>query len=419
MSILSELRTLTPKQRNTVLASYLGWTLDAFDFFILVFVLKDVAAEFSTSVKAVSYAIALTLMMRPLGALVFGLAADRFGRRPVLMANVLFYSVMELLSGFAPSMTALLILRALFGIAMGGEWGIGASLAMESIPPRLRGPVSGLLQTGYPTGYLIASVVFALFFEHIGWRGMFVLGAAPALLVLYIRRGVEESPVFIAHAEKRADGFIAHARDMARIGRKHIWLFLYSILLMAAFNAFSHGTQDLYPTFLREQHSFDAHSVGIIVIIGNIGAIIGGLTSGTLSERFGRRRMIATMALLALPVIPLWAYSSTPIFLALGAFLIQIAVQGAWGIVPAHLNELSPNEVRGTFPGFAYQLGNLIVSLAAPLQAALAEGRGGDYSFALASVAAAVAVVLALLATLGVEKHGVAFTSTTPPPAGD
>ncbi|MEN6541496.1 MFS transporter [Parvibaculum sp.] len=419
MSILSELRTLTPKQRNTVLASYLGWTLDAFDFFILVFVLKDVAAEFSTSVKAVSYAIALTLMMRPVGALVFGLAADRFGRRPVLMANVLFYSLMELLSGFAPSITALLIMRALFGIAMGGEWGIGASLAMESIPPRLRGPVSGLLQTGYPTGYLIASVVFALFFEHIGWRGMFILGAAPALLVLYIRRGVEESPVFLAHAEKRAEGLLAHAKDMVRIGRKHIWLFLYSILLMAAFNAFSHGTQDLYPTFLREQHSFDAHSVGIIVVIGNIGAIIGGLTSGTLSERFGRRRMIATMALLALPVIPLWAYSTTPMFLAIGAFLIQIAVQGAWGIVPAHLNELSPNEVRGTFPGFAYQLGNLIVSLAAPLQAALAEGRGGDYSFALASVAAGVAVVLALLATLGVEKHGVAFTSTTPPPAGD
>lgn len=416
MSILSELRTLTPKQRNTVLASYLGWTLDAFDFFILVFVLKDVAAEFSTSVKAVSYAIALTLMMRPVGALVFGLAADRFGRRPVLMANVLFYSLMELLSGFAPSMTALLILRALFGIAMGGEWGIGASLAMESIPPRLRGPVSGLLQTGYPTGYLIASVVFALFFEHIGWRGMFILGAAPALLVLYIRRGVEESPVFIAHAEKRAEGLLAHAKDMARIGRKHIGLFFYSIILMAAFNAFSHGTQDLYPTFLREQHAFDAHAVGVIVIIGNIGAIIGGLTSGTLSERFGRRRMIATMALLALPVIPLWAYSTTPFFLAIGAFLIQIAVQGAWGIVPAHLNELSPNEVRGTFPGFAYQLGNLMVSLAAPLQAALAEGRGGDYGFALASVAAGVAVVLALLATFGVEKHGVAFTSTTPPP---
>lgn len=414
MSILSELRTLTPKQKNTVLAAYLGWTLDAFDFFILVFVLKDVAAEFTTSVKAVSYAIALTLMMRPVGALLFGLAADRFGRRPVLMANILFYSVMELLSGFAPSLTVLIVLRALFGIAMGGEWGVGASLAMESIPPRLRGPVSGLLQTGYPSGYLIASVVFGLFFEQIGWRGMFVVGAAPALLVLYIRWGVEESPVFIAHAEKRADSFLAHLGDMVGIGRKHLLLFLYAILLMAAFNAFSHGTQDLYPTFLREQHGFDAHAVGIIVVIGNIGAIIGGLTSGTLSERFGRRRMISTMALLALPVIPLWAYSTTPLFLALGAFLIQIAVQGAWGIVPAHLNELSPDEVRGTFPGFAYQLGNLIVSLAAPLQAGLAESRGGDYSFALAIVAGVVAVVLAGLALAGVEKHGVHFAGTKP-----
>jgi SHS family lactate transporter-like MFS transporter len=413
MSTLTELRNLTPKQKNAVLASYLGWTLDAFDFFILVFVLKDVAAEFSTDVKSASYAIALTLMMRPVGALIFGLAADRYGRRPVLMTNILFYSTMELLSGFAPSLTVLIVLRALFGVAMGGEWGVGASLAMETIPPKLRGVVSGLLQTGYPTGNLIASLAFVIFFPLVGWRGMFVLGAVPALLVLYIRWGVEESPVYLAHAARRTGGILAHAKEMLGIGRSHLLLFLYAIALMAAFNAFSHGTQDLYPTFLREQHKFDAHAVGLIVIIGNLGAIIGGLVSGTLSERFGRRRMIACAALLALPVIPLWAYSTTPLLLGLGGFLIQICVQGAWGIVPAHLNELSPDEVRGTFPGFAYQLGNLIVSLAAPLQAGIAQSHGGDYSLALASVAGAVAVVLAALAWFGVEKHGVAFGTGT------
>ncbi|MDR3498540.1 MAG: MFS transporter [Parvibaculum sp.] len=410
MSILSDLRLLTPKQRNAVLASYLGWTLDAFDFFILVFVLKDVAAEFSTDVQSASYAIALTLMMRPVGALIFGLAADRYGRRPVLMLNILFYSTMELLSGFAPTLTALIVLRALFGIAMGGEWGVGASLAMETIPPKLRGPVSGLLQTGYPTGNLIASLVFFIFFPLVGWRGMFVIGAAPALLVLYIRWGVEESPVYIAHKMRRGGaGLLAHAKEILGISKTNILLFLYAIALMAAFNAFSHGTQDLYPTFLREQHGFDVHAVSLIVIIGNIGAIIGGLTSGTLSERFGRRRMIAIAALLALPVIPLWAYSTSTFYLALGGFLIQICVQGAWGIVPAHLNELSPDELRGTFPGFAYQLGNLIVSLAAPLQAGIAKSHGGDYSLALASVAGGVAIVLAALAWFGVEKKGVAF----------
>jgi SHS family lactate transporter-like MFS transporter len=231
----------------------------------------------------------------------------------------------------------------------------------------------------------------------------------PALLVLYIRWGVEESPVYLSHAARRTGGILAHAKEMLGIGKSHLLLFLYAIALMAAFNAFSHGTQDLYPTFLREQHKFDAHAVGLIVIIGNLGAIIGGLVSGTLSERFGRRRMIACAALLALPVIPLWAYSTTPLLLGLGGFLIQICVQGAWGIVPAHLNELSPDEVRGTFPGFAYQLGNLIVSLAAPLQAGIAQSHGGDYSLALASVAGGVAVVLAALAWFGVEKHGISF----------
>ncbi len=411
MPILSELRLLTTQQRKTVLASYLGWTLDAFDFFILVFVVKDVAAEFTTDIKAVTYAITLTLMVRPLGALIFGLAAERFGRRPTLMVDVILYSALEFASGFAPNLTVFIVLRILYGIAMGGEWGVGASLAMETIPPRARGIVSGILQAGYPSGYLIASIVFGLLFEHIGWRGMFMIGALPALLVLYIRRHVEESPAFLARQKQPRGSGIFDAI------RKNALLFLYAVLLMTAFNFFSHGTQDLYPTFLRQQHGFDPHTVGIIAVVYNIGAILGGLTCGFLSERYGRRRVIAVAALCALPVIPLWALVSSPWLLGLGAFLMQFAVQGAWGIVPVHLNELSPDEVRSTFPGFAYQLGNLFASVNATLQAELAQARNGNYAFALSITVAVVALILAGLAAIGVEKRGVAFGEPEPPKA--
>jgi MFS transporter, SHS family, lactate transporter len=401
--MLQMLRVLTPKQRGTVLASYLGWTLDAFDFFILVFVMEDIAKEFGTDIKDVTFAIFLTLAARPLGALIFGLAADRFGRRPVLMINILAYSLLEFASGFAPSLAALLVLRALFGVAMGGEWGVGASLTMESIPPRTRGAVSGLLQTGYPSGYLIASIVYFALYGLIGWRGMFMVGALPALLVVYIRAKVEESPAFLARTyERQKPGLISMLRDYG--GR-----FVYVVLLMTAFNFFSHGTQDLYPTFLRLQHHFDPHTIGLIAIVYNIGAILGGITFGTLSERIGRRRGIVIAALGALLVIPLWAYGTSPVALAIGAFFMQFAVQGAWGIVPVHLNELSPHDLRGTFPGVAYQTGNLLASVNATLQASLAHANGGNYAFALALVAAIVAVVLAALTALGIEARGVKF----------
>lgn len=403
MSILSELGALTPKQKKTVLASYLGWTLDAFDFFILVFVLKDIAAEFNVEHGAVALAITLTLAVRPLGALIFGLAADRFGRRPTLIVDIVLYSALEFASGFAPTLTVFILLRVLYGIAMGGEWGVGASLAMETIPAGARGIVSGILQAGYPSGYLLASIVFGLLFDYVGWRGMFMIGALPALLVLYIRRHVDESPAYLSREVGK------RGMNIGQAIRRNAWLFVYAIVLMTAFNFFSHGTQDLYVTFLREQHHFDTHLTSLIAIAYNVGAICGGLFCGYLSQLYGRRRVISLAAICALPVIPLWAFSETAYWLALGAFLIQFFVQGAWGIVPVHLNELSPDEVRGTFPGFAYQIGNLIASCNANLQTGIAERHGGNYSIALASVAGTVAVVLALLAWFGPEKHGVAF----------
>jgi len=406
----ADLRALNPRQRNAIVASYLGWTLDAFDFFLLVFVLKDIAAEFKTDVTAVSVAIVLTLAARPVGALLFGLAADRWGRRPTLMVDIVCYSAIEFASGFAPSLTALLILRTLYGVAMGGEWGVGASLTMETIPPRTRGVVSGMLQAGYPSGYLIASIVYGLLFTTIGWRGMFMIGAAPALLVLYIRSKVDESPSFQARRARLSGG------SLWQTIRNNLGLFVFSIVLMTAFNFFSHGTQDLYPTFLQVQRHMTPHEVGIIAVVYNIGAIIGGIGFGALSERIGRRLGIVIAALIALPVIPLWAYAPNAFWLAVGAFLMQIAVQGAWGIVPAHLNELSPEEVRGTFPGFTYQLGNLLASGNATLQAAIASSYGGDYAFALAIVAAVVAVAVALLAWFGgVEARGVRFAGAPHP----
>ena len=374
----------TSVQRSVVIASFLGWTLDAFDFFLMVFVLKDIAQEFGVAIPDVTFAILLTLAMRPVGAFLFGRAADRWGRRPTLMVDVLLYSFIEFASGFSPNLTVLLVLRALYGVAMGGEWGVGASLTMESIPPHARGFVSGLLQSGYPTGYFIASLVYGLLFPMIGWRGMFMVGVLPALLVLYIRRSVPESPSWNRAASAR--------RSTVSILRSHWRLGIYAVALMTAFNFFSHGTQDLYPTFLQVQHGLSPHAVGTIAAIYNVGAIVGGILCGSLSERIGRRRMIVIAALLSLPVLPLWAFSDSAVLLAMGAFLMQVAVQGAWGVIPVHLNELSPGEARGTFPGFVYQLGNLLASVNATIQSGYAEDHGGDYSSILAIVAACAAM---------------------------
>ena len=404
MSLIADIKSLEPSQRSAIWASYLGWTLDAFDFFLMVFMLSTIAREFGTDVKAVAQGVFLTLAARPLGAFIFGWLGEHFGRRPVLMADIIFFSVFELASGFAPTLTSLLVLRFLFGVGMGGEWGLGASLVMESIPAKLRGPVSGLLQSGYPSGYFVASLVYFLLFDTIGWRGMFMVGVAPALLVLLIRIHVKESPVFEARRGK------ARANPIAELVR-HWKIALYLVVLMTAFNFFSHGTQDLYPTFLQKQHHFDTHTTGILAAVMNLGAMVGGISFGIWSERIGRKRAIIIASLLALPVIPLFAFSVTPLMLALGGFLMQVAVQGAWGIVPVHLNELSPPLARSLFPGFAYQLGNLIASKNAPIQAGIAEAHGDNYGLALALVCGTVAVVIAVWTALGPERKNADFAA--------
>jgi MFS transporter, SHS family, lactate transporter len=391
----------TRSQRNVVVAAYLGWTLDAFDFFLMVFMFKDISTELHSSMQVVSTAVLLTLGMRPVGAFLFGRLADRFGRKPTLVWNILAYSLLELASGFAPTMTTLLIVRAMFGVAMGGEWGIGSALTMETIPPSARGFVSGLLQAGYPSGYFLASLAVYLLYDRLGWRYMFVLGVIPAVLVFFVRRGVDESPAWKEQQHTPRMGIL----DVLRRDWK---LAVYGIILMTAFNFFSHGSQDAYPgLFLKVQHHFDTHLGSLMTAVGNIGAICGGLFFGSISEKIGRRRAIMIAALIALPALPFWAFGSTPLILAAGAFLMQISVQGAWGVIPVHLNELSPPEIRATFPGFVYQLGNLLAAVNLNLQVAIAEAHGNDYGLAMAIVVGTVAIVIALMVAFGPERRGI------------
>src|ERR1700683_617128 len=394
----------TKSQRNVVIAAYLGWTLDAFDFFLMVFMFKDISADLHSSMQVVSTAVFLSLAMRPVGAFLFGRLADRFGRKPALMWNIAAFSILELASGFAPTMTTLLIVRALFGVAMGGEWGIGSALTMESIPASSRGFVSGLLQTGYPSGFLLASLAVYLFYDRLGWRYMFVLGVLPAVLVFFIRRGIDESPAWTEQRLAPRMGFVnVLTRDWK--------LTLYAIALMTAFNFFSHGSQDAYPNlFLKVQHHFDKHTIALMAVLLNVGAIRGRIFFGFLSQRIGRRRTIAIAALIALPVLPFWAFGSTIPVLAVGVFLIQISVQGAWGVIPAHLNELSPPEIRATFPGFVYQLGNLFAAVNLNLQVWIAEAHNNDYGLAMAIVVGSVSVVITLMVAFGPERRGVAMS---------
>jgi MFS transporter, SHS family, lactate transporter len=381
---------------HTLIASFLGWTLDAFDFFVLIFVLPSVAREFHRSIVDVAFAITATLAMRPVGALIFGWFADRYGRRLPLMIDVMLYSVLEVLSGLAPSYGWFLFLRALFGVAMGGEWGVGASIAMEAVPARWRGLLSAMLQEGYAVGYLLAAAAYFLVFPLWGWRPLFFLGGAPALLTLYIRSKVPESKSWEVMRPPRG--------AIIRAIRTNLLTFLYLVLLMTMMNLVSHGTQDLYPTFLKLQRGLDARTVGTIAIIYNIGALIGGLTFGYLSDQFGRRRAMAAAVLCGLLIVPLWIYPRSLVWLTAGAFLMQFMVQGAWGAIPAHLVELSPPQVRGLFSGFAYQLGVLFAANAAFVEALIAQHLG--YSAALALVASIVLIGDAIVIALGRERKG-------------
>ena len=401
---------LTPDQRNSFIAALLGWTMDAFDYFLVVLVYAEIAHDFGTSLTKMAFLTTVTLAMRPVGALLFGLWTDRAGRRTPLIVDVSFYSVVGFLCAFAPNYTVLLVLRLLYGIGMGGEWGIGAALAMEKIPPERRGFFSGLLQQGYSCGYLLAALSYLVVHSALGlsWRWFFGLSILPAGISLLVRTRVHESEVWeTTRAKMRATR--TRFRDVF-LDRRVLRRFVYLIALMTVFNWMSHGTQDLYPTFLREGHHLSAATTSWIAVLYNIGAFFGGIYFGALSERFGRRRTIVLCALLGLPIVPLFAWSQGAALLCLGAFLMQVVVQGAWGVVPAHLTELSPDAIRGFYPGVTYQLGNLLAAFNLPIQQALAARYG--YPFALTVTIVPVLCVLAILTGVGREARGIRFGTT-------
>lgn len=412
---MKQIRSLTVSQRRAFTACFLGWTLDAFDFFLLTYCLDSVAADFHVGLKTVAESLFWTLAMRPVGALLFGLLAEKIGRRPTLMLNIICFSVFELASAFAPTFPIFLISRAFFGIAMGGEWGVGAALALESLPAEGRGFFSGLLQEGYVIGNLAAAAVagiFGLVLAHFhpqgflgSWRMLFVIGSLPAVLVIYVRMHVQESPAWTA--SRQGDLRVAKREPLGKQIASYLPAFLGLTILMFAFTSFSHGTQDLYATFVKHDYKLSVPTASAVSMVGSVGALLGGIFCGTLSERFGRRRTIIIAALMAIPMIPLWAWSHTAVMLAAGGFLMQFMVQGAWGIIPVHLNELSPGPVRAIFPGLAYQLGNLLSSRNSVFQAEIASKfYGGRLAPAMAWTVLIVAVIVAVVTALGKEAKG-------------
>jgi len=388
---------------HAVTAGFLGWTLDAFDFFVVIFLYDVLAAQFHVEKSAIIWTTTATLAFRPVGALIFGMLADRYGRRMPLIANVIYFSAIEVACGFAPNYKTFLVLRCLYGIGMGGEWGVGASLAMEHAPRKWRGLLSGILQSGYSIGYLLAAVAARVVLPTLGWRWMFWIGGLPALLALYVRTHVPESEAWRQHR-------VPTMAAIVETTGKHWKLFAYLVLLMTLFMFLSHGTQDLYPDFLKHEHSVAPNRVAYIAILYNIGAVVGAILFGHLSEKLGRRYSILAALALSLAMIPMWAFGGTLVILAIGAFVMQMGVQGAWGIVPAHLNEVAPDAVRGLVPGLAYQLGILIASPTSNIEHKLRDRFG--YSWALAGFEIAVIVALAVVTWAGKENKGKEFAAS-------
>ena len=402
---MAELRIESPRSSSSdrfhaMGAGFLGWTLDAFDFFVVIFLFDTLAAHFHVPKRDIVLSVTLTLAMRPVGALIFGMLSDRYGRRGPLMVNVIYFATIEVMCGFAPNFTVFLILRMLFGIGMGGEWGVGASLVMEHAPVRWRGVLSGILQSGYPIGYLLAAVAARVVLPNLGWRAMFWVGGIPALLALYIRTKVPESEAWQQHR-------VARTIDGPRIALQNWRLSLYMIVLMFLMNCLSHGTQDLYPDFLKHGHGIAPNTVAYITMFYNVGAVVGAIIFGLLSERIGRRYSMLTALVVAVAIIPAWAFGSSLMVLAVGAFLMQVGVQGAWGIIPVHLNELSPDSVRGLLPGFTYQIGILFAASTPSIEFALRDRLG--YAWALTAFELMVMAALSLVLIFGREKRGRSF----------
>lgn len=393
----------TPGWQFAVTAGFLGWVLDAFDFFVVVFLFSELMEKFHVGKPAIVWSLTMTLAMRPVGAFLFGALADRFGRRKPLIGCVVFFSTVTVLSGFAPTYVVFLAMRALYGIGMGGYWGIGASYAMESAPRRRRGVLSGMMQGGYPGGYLLAAIGMQTIAPRFGWQAMFVVGTIVAVLIVLITLKAPESDAWKLHRQPSYKAMIVIMLEYKKA-------LAYLLLLMTVMTCLSHGTQDLYPDFLKSI-PWVAHAsvLGMkatygIPVLYNTGAIIGALIFGQLSEKIGRRHTIMLALVLCLISMPAWAFGGTLLAIVLGSCFMQMGVQGAFGVIPAHLNELSPSAIRGLFTGFVYQLGILLSSPLSPLQNLLQRHFG--YSWALVTFEVCVIVCLLLIIGFGPEHRG-------------
>jgi MFS transporter, SHS family, lactate transporter len=395
--IATNAEVVTPRWGFAVSSGILGWILDAFDFFVLVFLVDVLANNFHVGKGDIVWTITITLAMRPVGAVVLGSLADRYGRRRPLIACVLYFSIITALTPFAPSYAIFVALRALYGIGMGGYWGIGASLVMESSPKRWRGLFSGIMQAGYSVGYLLAAVALRTIEPRFGWRWMFLCGLILAALIAVLTLLSPESSSWEKHR-------LASFGEVARVVWEHKKDFVYLVLMMTAITCLSHGTQDLYPDFLKTVHRFSNAVVSNLAILYNLGAIAGALVVGHYSDRLGRRVAILLALLICALSIPLWAFGSTITMLALGSFMMQFGVQGAFGVIPAHLNELSPSSVRSLFPGVVYQLGVLCAAPSVVIEYNLRKQFG--YQWALTIFEVCVIFCLFLIFGFGPERKG-------------
>ncbi|MDR3734358.1 MAG: MFS transporter [Acidobacteriaceae bacterium] len=386
---------------SSYLAGMAGWTLDAFDYFLVVFSLTAIGTTFHKSDATVAGALFATMVLRPVGALLFGTMADRYGRRPALIVNLVLFSVVTMATALAPTFLSFLIIRAIFGVVMGGQWGIGTSLAMEKVPPRLRGFLSGVLQQGYALGNLLAAIATYFLAAHYSWRLLFMIAAVPALPIAYLCYAyVEESDVW------RSTRHNTWA-DMGKAFYHHKWLLVYITLFMTAISMTSHGSQDMYPAFLQRQWGVGVQMRSMLTGITTLGALVGGVCVGYLSDRIGRRKAMTLAIGGALLAIPLWAFAPSLPLLVLGGFLMQFMVQGSFGVVPAHLAEMTPNSLRGSLPGLGYQFGILLAASIPPLEASLARTYG--YPHVMAGVMAVVLCTAGVMTMLGKERHAVDF----------
>jgi SHS family lactate transporter-like MFS transporter len=394
-TVANDTEGVSPRWGFAVSSGILGWILDAFDFFVLVFLVDVLANNFHVRKGDIVWTITITLAMRPVGAVVLGSLADRYGRRRPLIACVLYFSIITALTPFAPSYAVFVVLRALYGIGMGGYWGVGASLVMESSPRRWRGLFSGIMQAGYSLGYLLAAVALRTIEPRFGWRWMFLCGLVLAALIALLTALCPESSSW--HKNR-----LASFGEVTRILWQHKKDFAYLVLMMTAITCLSHGTQDLYPDFLKTVHGFSNAVVSNLAVLYNIGAIVGALVIGHYSDRLGRRYSVILALTVSALSIPLWAFGSTIVMLALGSFMMQFGVQGAFGVIPAHLNELSPSSVRSLFPGVVYQLGVLLGAPAVVVEFALRRHFG--YQWALTIFEMCVIFSLFLIFGFGPER---------------